>query len=105
MDEHNITRLRMNADMADSSNLVKTLIIRAEDARILGDMPAMKRYYRQLADMNRCAGACQSGTRLTPPHRCLTHHPPTPIFYPSCTFLLPSSGVIIRHAVLQTWGT
>lgn len=56
MDEHNITRLRMNADMADSSNLVKTLIIRAEDARILGDMQAMKRYYRQLADMNRCVG-------------------------------------------------
>ena len=44
----------MNADMADSSNLVKQLIIKAEDARLLGDMKAMRRYYRMLADMNRC---------------------------------------------------
>nr|ADI46967.1 LOW QUALITY PROTEIN: BBS2m [Volvox carteri f. nagariensis] len=50
VDEHNITRLRMNADMADSSN---QLIIKAEDARILGDMRAMRKYYRQLADLNR----------------------------------------------------
>ncbi|GLC47294.1 Bardet-Biedl syndrome 2 protein [Pleodorina starrii] len=53
VDEHNITRLRMNADMADSSNLIKQLIIKAEDARILGDVRAMRKYYRQLADMNR----------------------------------------------------
>ncbi|PNW81715.1 hypothetical protein CHLRE_06g257250v5 [Chlamydomonas reinhardtii] len=53
VDEHNITRLRMNADMADASNAVKQLIIKAEDARILGDMKAMRKYYRQLADMNR----------------------------------------------------
>ncbi|GFR49930.1 hypothetical protein Agub_g12034 [Astrephomene gubernaculifera] len=53
VDEHNITRLRMNADMADSSNAIKQLIIKAEDARILGDMKAMRKYYRQLADMNR----------------------------------------------------
>nr|BCL66158.1 Bardet-Biedl syndrome 2 protein [Volvox reticuliferus] len=53
VDEHNITRLRMNADMADSSNVIKQLIIKAEDARILGDMRAMRKYYRQLADLNR----------------------------------------------------
>nr|BCL66089.1 Bardet-Biedl syndrome 2 protein [Volvox africanus] len=53
VDEHNITRLRMNADMADSSNVIKQLIIKAEDARILGDMRAMRNYYRQLANLNR----------------------------------------------------
>lgn len=44
----------MNADMADSSNMVKQLLIKAEDARILGDMKAMRKYYRQLYDLNRC---------------------------------------------------
>lgn len=45
--------MRMNADMADSSNLIKALLIKAEDARILGDMKAMKKYYRQLYDLNK----------------------------------------------------
>jgi len=45
----------MNADMADSSNLVKQLLVKAEDSRILGDMKAMRKYYRQLYDLNRCA--------------------------------------------------
>lgn len=53
VDEHNISRMRMNADMADSSQLVKHLIIKAEDARILGEMRIMRRHYRLLFDMNR----------------------------------------------------
>lgn len=53
VEEFNQTRLRMNADMADSSNLIKQLLIKAEDARILGDMKAMRKYYRQLYDLNR----------------------------------------------------
>ncbi|KAG1676464.1 hypothetical protein FOA52_002284 [Chlamydomonas sp. UWO 241] len=52
VEEYNATRLRMNADMADSSNLVKQLLIKAEDARILGDMKSMRRYYRSLHDLN-----------------------------------------------------
>ncbi len=51
----NSTRLKMNADMADSSNLVKTLLVKAEDMRILGDMGAMRRHYKRLHDVNRCA--------------------------------------------------
>lgn len=43
----------MNADMADSSNLLKSLLIKAEDVRIMGDMAAMRKYYRQLFDLNR----------------------------------------------------
>ena len=39
--------------MAESSNLIKTLLIKAEDARILGDMKSMRKYYRQLYDLNK----------------------------------------------------
>ena len=38
VDEYNAIRLKLTAEMADSSNIVKTLVIKAEDARILGDM-------------------------------------------------------------------
>ena len=38
VDEYNVIRLRLTAEMADSSNLVKSLVIKAEDARILFDM-------------------------------------------------------------------
>lgn len=38
VDECNALRLKMTASIADSSNMVKALVIRAEDARILGDM-------------------------------------------------------------------
>jgi Bardet-Biedl syndrome 2 protein len=80
VEEHNSTRLKLNADMADSSNLVKQLLIKggcqqrapschgvgpvwclclglcaAEDARILGDMAAMRRHYKRLNDLNRRA--------------------------------------------------
>ncbi len=34
--------------MADNSNLFKALVIKAEDARIVGDMKLMKRYYADL---------------------------------------------------------
>lgn len=53
VEDYNATRLKLTADMADSSNLVKALVIKAEDARILGDMKAMRKYYRQLYDLNR----------------------------------------------------
>jgi Bardet-Biedl syndrome 2 protein len=56
VDEFNSTRLKLAADVADNSNLLKALVIKAEDARILGDMPAMRKFYRQLYDLNRCAG-------------------------------------------------
>jgi Bardet-Biedl syndrome 2 protein len=38
VDDYNATRLKLTAEMADSSNLVKTLVIKAEDSRILGEM-------------------------------------------------------------------
>ncbi|KAL6760242.1 BBS2m [Haematococcus lacustris] len=53
VEAHNATRLRMNADMADSSNLVKQLLIKAEDMRLLGNMTAMKAQYKRLHDLNK----------------------------------------------------
>lgn len=41
-------RLRLMAEMADSSNLVKTLVIKAEDARILSNMALTRKMYQQV---------------------------------------------------------
>lgn len=38
VEEYNSVRQRLNAEMADSSQIIKTLVIKAEDARILRDM-------------------------------------------------------------------
>jgi Bardet-Biedl syndrome 2 protein len=38
VDECNAIRLKLTGEMADDSNQVKNLVIRAEDARILNDM-------------------------------------------------------------------
>lgn len=52
VDELNAVRLKMTADMADSSNLVKQLVIRAEDARMLGEFGPMRKSYTQLHALN-----------------------------------------------------
>lgn len=52
VEEANSTRLKLSAEIADSSNYVKTLVIRAEDARILNDIPFMNNMYSQLHDTN-----------------------------------------------------
>ncbi|KAL0484490.1 bbs2, partial [Acrasis kona] len=52
VDSFNTTRLKMSAEMADSSQAVKTLVIKAEDARMLGDMKYMRGMYKDLYDMN-----------------------------------------------------
>lgn len=53
VDEYNAIRLRLTAEMADSTNLVKMLVIRAEDARILADSELMRKMYGQLFELNR----------------------------------------------------
>ncbi len=46
-------RLKLSAEMADSSNVVKTLVVRAEDSRLLNDMKLMIQMYSNLMDTNR----------------------------------------------------
>jgi Bardet-Biedl syndrome 2 protein len=53
VDEYNAVRLKLTAEMADSSNLLKALVIKAEDARIINNMALMRRMYQQLFDLNR----------------------------------------------------
>ena len=52
VDEYNATRLQLTAEMADSSQQAKTLVIKAEDARILGDIKGMRAAYAQLYSLN-----------------------------------------------------
>eukprot|EP00823_Brevimastigomonas_motovehiculus_P004033 TRINITY_DN2584_c0_g1_i1.p1 TRINITY_DN2584_c0_g1~~TRINITY_DN2584_c0_g1_i1.p1 ORF type:complete len:746 (+),score=184.32 TRINITY_DN2584_c0_g1_i1:77-2314(+) len=52
VDEYNSIRLKMSAEIADSSNLVKDLVMRAENSRLLNDMPLMLKMYQQLYNVN-----------------------------------------------------
>jgi Bardet-Biedl syndrome 2 protein len=52
VEEYNAIRLKLGAEMADASNLVKTLVIKAEDARILGSMEDVKGHYSELYRLN-----------------------------------------------------
>jgi Bardet-Biedl syndrome 2 protein len=52
VDEFNAARLKMTAEMVDSSNLLKTLVVKAEDYRLINDMNKMKRTYLTLAQIN-----------------------------------------------------
>eukprot|EP01105_Mastigella_eilhardi_P024274 TRINITY_DN6306_c0_g1_i1.p1 TRINITY_DN6306_c0_g1~~TRINITY_DN6306_c0_g1_i1.p1 ORF type:complete len:707 (+),score=207.40 TRINITY_DN6306_c0_g1_i1:35-2122(+) len=53
VEEYNSTRIRLTAEMADSSNLIKALVIKAEDARLLNEMKLMKQVYGTLYEVNR----------------------------------------------------
>merc|ERR1719473_1041273 len=52
VDEYNAVRLKLTAEMADSSNLVKALIVKAEDYRRLSDMGNMKKVFSHLQQTN-----------------------------------------------------
>lgn len=52
VDQYNEVRLRLTAEMADSSNLVKALIVKAEDYRMLSDMTNMKKVFSSLQQTN-----------------------------------------------------
>lgn len=52
VDEYNAVRLKLTAEMADSSNLVKALIVKAEDYRMLSDMGNLKRVFSSLQSTN-----------------------------------------------------
>ena len=45
VDAGNAVRQRHNADMAENAQIVKGLVVQAEDARILGDMKGLKARY------------------------------------------------------------
>jgi len=52
VDEYNAVRLKLTAEMADSANLVKALIVKAEDYRMLSDMSNLKKVFAGLQQTN-----------------------------------------------------
>ncbi|XP_077978024.1 BBSome complex member BBS2-like isoform X2 [Glandiceps talaboti] len=53
VDEYHAVRQKLTAEMADHSNLIRSLVVRAEDARLMGDMKNMRKGYMELFDLNR----------------------------------------------------
>ncbi|CAH1786241.1 unnamed protein product [Owenia fusiformis] len=53
VDEIHTVRQKLTAEMADHSNLIRSLVVRAEDARIMSDMKNMRKGYMELYDLNR----------------------------------------------------
>merc|ERR1712099_211135 len=52
VDEYNVVRLKLTAEMADSSQLVKALVVKAEDYRMLSDMSNLKKVFSSLQQTN-----------------------------------------------------
>jgi len=52
-DELQSVRQRLSAEMADNSGVIRTLIVRAEDSRLMMDIKNMRKWYSQLYDLNR----------------------------------------------------
>lgn len=52
VDEYNAVRMKLTAEMADSANLVKALIVKAEDYRMLADMQHLKKVFSSLQQTN-----------------------------------------------------
>ncbi|XP_065423035.1 Bardet-Biedl syndrome 2 protein isoform X2 [Chrysemys picta bellii] len=53
VDEFHTVHQKLTADMADHSNLIRSMLVRAEDSRLMGDMRNMKKRYVELYDLNR----------------------------------------------------
>uniref|UniRef100_A0A8C9RRQ1 Bardet-Biedl syndrome 2 protein homolog n=1 Tax=Scleropages formosus TaxID=113540 RepID=A0A8C9RRQ1_SCLFO len=53
VDEFHSVHQKLTAAMADHSNHIRTMLVQAEDARLMGDMRTMKKRYMELYDLNR----------------------------------------------------
>ncbi|KAG8437672.1 hypothetical protein GDO86_008397 [Hymenochirus boettgeri] len=53
VDESHSVHQKLTADMADQSNLIRSMLVQAEDARLMADMRNMKKRYNDLYDLNR----------------------------------------------------
>ncbi|XP_077966943.1 BBSome complex member BBS2-like isoform X2 [Styela clava] len=50
--EMHTTQQRLTAEMSDHSNLIRSLVVRAEDSRLMGDHTNMRRGYSELYSLN-----------------------------------------------------
>ncbi|XP_072278942.1 BBSome complex member BBS2 [Pyxicephalus adspersus] len=53
VDESHSVHQKLTADMADQSNLIRSMLVQAEDARLMRDIKNMKKGYTELYDLNR----------------------------------------------------
>ncbi|XP_029464577.1 Bardet-Biedl syndrome 2 protein isoform X2 [Rhinatrema bivittatum] len=53
VDDYHSVHQKLTADMADRSNLIRSMLVQAEDARLMRDMKNMKKRYMELYDLNR----------------------------------------------------
>ncbi|EFC40965.1 hypothetical protein NAEGRDRAFT_71257 [Naegleria gruberi] len=53
VEEYNSNRLKMTAEMADSSQLIKAYVIKAEDSRVIADMKSVRSMYNELHSVNK----------------------------------------------------
>ncbi|XP_013786899.1 Bardet-Biedl syndrome 2 protein homolog [Limulus polyphemus] len=53
VEELQSVRQRLSADMADNSGVIRSLVIRAEDSRLMGDFKSMRKWYQELYAFNR----------------------------------------------------
>ncbi|KAM7287673.1 Bardet-Biedl syndrome 2 protein homolog [Ixodes scapularis] len=51
--EHLSARLTISANMADTATIVRDLVLRAEDSRLMGDFKSMRNWYQELQALNR----------------------------------------------------
>ncbi|CAF2163704.1 unnamed protein product [Rotaria magnacalcarata] len=53
IEEYQAARQRISSDMAEHASIIRSFLIRAEDARLMGDIPIMKQHYIDLLHLNR----------------------------------------------------
>lgn len=53
VEDANAMRMRLQGDTADAANIVKAMVVKAEDCRLLRDMSSMRKAYSTLLDVNR----------------------------------------------------
>ncbi|XP_028665213.1 Bardet-Biedl syndrome 2 protein homolog [Erpetoichthys calabaricus] len=53
VDEYHSVHQKLTAQMADHSNLIRNMLVQAEDARLMADMKVMKKRYSELYDLNK----------------------------------------------------
>ncbi|XP_043935476.1 Bardet-Biedl syndrome 2 protein [Protopterus annectens] len=53
VDDYHSVHQKLTAEMADHSNLIRSMLVLAEDARLMADMKNMKRHYMELYNLNK----------------------------------------------------
>ena len=53
IEQYNSVRQQLSSQMADHSNIIRSLVVRSEDARLMDDIAGMKKHYMELMNTNR----------------------------------------------------